>query len=274
MLCLREAQTPDKYIFMVPLVFVGVDEWPRTSSNKIDRKQLPAPGARADAASIVAPRSAEESAARSAFAAALGLEAEASSVEASFFELGGNSLRAVVLARRLTEALGRQVSAADVMLTPTGAGLAGAREGGAARLPPLTRTVDAERLLASAHAVSWNQSQLLTVHLVDGATAAYNIPTAFWVHGPLSAGALRRSLAAVAERHAVLRTTYEVDGGGGHRHAVSKVCGRRNSHLPRMADAAGTGRSVALRVRRGGAETRARRPQHRPPARFLPGGPR
>ena len=83
---------------MLPSLVMGVDEWPRTSSNKIDRKQLPAPGARADAASIVAPRSAEESAARSAFAAALGLEAEALSVEASFLELGGTSLRAVVLA--------------------------------------------------------------------------------------------------------------------------------------------------------------------------------
>ena len=41
-----------------------------------------------------------------AFAAALGLEAEAISVEASFFELGGNSLRAVALARRLSDALG------------------------------------------------------------------------------------------------------------------------------------------------------------------------
>ena len=34
--------------------------------------------------------------------------------------------------------------------------------------------------------VSWNQSQLLTVHLVDGATGAYNIPIAFWLHGSLA----------------------------------------------------------------------------------------
>ena len=41
---------------------------------------------------------------------ALNLAAEALSVEASVFELGGNSLRAVVLARRLTEALGPSAS--------------------------------------------------------------------------------------------------------------------------------------------------------------------
>ena len=48
------------------------------------------------------------------------------------------------------------------------------------------------------YAVSWNQSQLLTVHLVDGATAAYNIPTAVWLAGPLGVGALRRALAGAA----------------------------------------------------------------------------
>ena len=112
---------------------------------------------------------------------------------------------AVLLARRLAEALGRQVSAGDVMRTPTVAALAGAQDGDAARLPPLTRTVDAERLLAAAHPVSWNQSQLLTVHLVDGATAAYNIPMPHWLHGPQRAPAWHAALGAVAERHAVLR---------------------------------------------------------------------
>ena len=41
------------------------------------------------------------SAAREAFASVLSRAVEAISVEASFFELGGNSLRAVALARRL-----------------------------------------------------------------------------------------------------------------------------------------------------------------------------
>ena len=62
--------------------------------------------------------------------------------------------------------------------------------------------------------VSWNQSQLLTVHLVDGATSAYNMAMAFHVQGPLSVSALRESLGTVVERHAVLRTTYELDADG------------------------------------------------------------
>ena len=114
--------------YMLPSVVVGVDAWPRTSSGKIDRKRLPAPSRAlaSDAAAVVAPRTAEEAAARDAFAAVLGVDAASVSVEASFFELGGNSLRAVALARRLSTALGREVGAADVLHRPTVAALAAA----------------------------------------------------------------------------------------------------------------------------------------------------
>ena len=139
---------------------------------------------------------------------------------------GGNSLRAVALARRLTEALGRPVGVADVLQTPTAAGLAawGGGDAEAVVLPPLVRAVDASALLSSAHPVSWSQSQLLTVHVNgDGAAAAaYNIPMAQWLCGPLDAAALRLALGALVDRQVVLRTTYEerADGGGGFAQRV------------------------------------------------------
>ena len=75
--------------YMLPSVVVGVREWPRTSSAKIDRNRLPPPeGGSGVAAEVVAPRSAAERAARDAIAAVLGLPAEGVSVEAGFFELG------------------------------------------------------------------------------------------------------------------------------------------------------------------------------------------
>ena len=205
--------------YMVPSLVIGVDEWPRTSSGKIDRKRLPAPdGFAAGKTEVVAPRSAAEAAVYDAFAAALGLDAETISVEASFFELGGNSLRAVVLAQRLTSALGHTVSAAEVLQRPTVAALASTHDAHDDcdtndTHTVVTSTVDASALLSSAHPVSWNQSQLLTVHLV-GATAAYNIPMAHWLVGPLDVEALRQALGAVIERHAILRTTYEHGADG------------------------------------------------------------
>ena len=229
--------------YMVPSVVVGVKDWPRTSSAKIDRKRLPPPDAVARNM-VVAPRTAEEAAVRDAFASVLGLSAEAVSVEASFFELGGNSLKAVVLARRLTVMLEREVRMADVMQRPTAVAMAvGAGDGGAFSLPPLLPSVGAAEFL-SAYPVSWNQSQLLTVHLAGGAEAAYNIPMAYWIDGSLDVPALRGALRALVERHAVLCTTYDMAADGGFmQHARTPLEGEA---LLRVVSAQSAEGAVAL----------------------------
>ena len=124
--------------YMVPSFVVGVGEWPRTSSAKIDRKMLPSPDVAASTADVVLPRTEAEAVARDVFASVLGLEAEGVSVEASFFELGGNSLTAVRAAQRL-----QLPSVSAVFLNPTPAKLApllsdvaGALQAASASPPP------------------------------------------------------------------------------------------------------------------------------------------
>ena len=85
---------------MLPSVVVGVEMWPRTSSARSTASSCRRLMAVRRGAAVVAPRSAAEAACTDAFASVLGLDAASVSVEASFFELGGNSLRAVLLARR------------------------------------------------------------------------------------------------------------------------------------------------------------------------------
>ena len=114
--------------YMVPSLVISIDEWPRTSSGKIDRKRLPTPEAREGYINIVAPRTAQETTVRDVFAAVLGLDADVVSIHASFFDLGGSSLTVVQLVRKLSVALGRGMRAADVMQWPTAAQLAGDHE--------------------------------------------------------------------------------------------------------------------------------------------------
>ena len=202
--------------YMVPSVVMGIHEWPRTSGGKIDRKRLPTPTAMAIDAEVVGPRNADEEIVVEAFAKALGREVGEVSVVANFFEMGGNSLLAVKVAHRLSSMLDRSVHASEIMQHPTVSALASARgSSNSSTLPPVRRRVERSQLRATAHPVSWNQSQLLTVHLVGGATAAYNIPMAWWLVGPLDSRALRAALSAVIERNMVLRTTYETDADGG-----------------------------------------------------------
>ena len=206
--------------YMLPSVVVGVDEWPRTSSGKIDRKQLPPPSdmLSADAGAVIAPRTAAEATVRDAFAAVLALEAESVSVESSFFELGGNSLRAVLLARRLSEALGRSVAVASVLECPTVAGLAACDGGEAsmARLPPLTRRVDTSLGFPSVAPlpVSFQQEQLLTYQSLFPQSTLYNCVFSVPLpHASNPERAARDALQTVVRRHALLRTFYSIVDG-------------------------------------------------------------
>ena len=61
---------------------------------------------------------------RECFATVLRIAAEVISVEASFFELGGNSLRAVALSRRMTQMFSADIVVADIMQHSTISSLA------------------------------------------------------------------------------------------------------------------------------------------------------
>ena len=118
------------------------------------------------------------------------------------------------------------------------------------------RRLDGAQLVACPHPVSLNQSQLLTIHATDVTSAAYNIPMALWLDGPLEVSALRASIGEVVRRHAVLRTTYEVDAVAGgfmqrvHEWAASEMLLREASVQSETAAmelmAADAGRSFAL----------------------------
>eukprot|EP00966_Prymnesium_polylepis_P298127 6889027-Prymnesium_polylepis.1 len=138
----------------------------------------------------------------------------------SFHELALTSLQVVRFREQLAKEssvpidhfpLGEILAASKELTVADMVAQAASRDDAAvgASLPPLTRRVDAARLRSSPHPVSWNQSQLLTVHAADPGSAAHNVPMALWLHGPLEARVLRASLEEVVRRHAVLRTTYE-----------------------------------------------------------------
>ena len=56
------------------------------------------------------------------------------------------------------------------------------------RFPPI---VSSEIEEGVEYHVSWSQSQMLTIHVVDSTSAAYNIPHSLWLRGEVSVDALR-----------------------------------------------------------------------------------
>jgi amino acid adenylation domain-containing protein len=121
---LRRALAEKLPEYMVPSSFVFLAALPRTPTGKVDRQSLPGPGrSRPPLPSPpTEPRNEAETIVARAYARIL--ELEQVGVEDDFFELGGDSLSAVELLASLSDALGNELSAADLLEAPTPAALA------------------------------------------------------------------------------------------------------------------------------------------------------
>ncbi len=129
---LRRALARELPASMVPATFLRVDALPRTATGKVDRAALPEPGHARPELEVPfrEPSGETESAVAGAFALVLGLDRVGA--DDDFFELGGDSLSAVELLGVVSERLGRELSAADLLEAPTPAALAARDAGGAA----------------------------------------------------------------------------------------------------------------------------------------------
>ncbi|HEX8274758.1 MAG TPA: amino acid adenylation domain-containing protein [Longimicrobiaceae bacterium] len=203
--------------YMVPSGWVLLDRLPLTPGGKLDRRALPAPAA-APAAGHVPPRTATEAALAGVFADVL----RAGRVGAAddFFALGGHSLLATRVVARVRDALGVELPLRALFEAPMVAALAerldalaGAVRAGAA--PPLVRVPRGGPL-----PLSFAQQRLWFLDRLAPGSAAYNMPFALRLRGPLDARALERALAELVRRHETLRTVLVPAEDGGARQAI------------------------------------------------------
>ena len=185
--------------YMVPTQIVVLDEFPLTSSGKIDRKALPAPVYQ-DADRYRAPAGAVEEILASIYAQVLGLERVG--VDDSFFDLGGDSLSAMRLIAAVNTDLDADLSVRAVFEAPTVAQLA-PRVGKGGGLEPL---MPVER--PAVVPLSFAQSRLWFIDQLQGPSPLYNVVVPLRLGGRLDADALGAALADVVGRHESLRTLF------------------------------------------------------------------
>ncbi|MET0399063.1 MAG: non-ribosomal peptide synthase/polyketide synthase, partial [Longimicrobiaceae bacterium] len=195
--------------YMTPSAFVPLETLPLTGSGKVDRRALPAPEGSAAAAAYAAPRTSTEVVLAGIWAELLGVERVG--VHDGFFELGGHSLLAMRLVSRVRAVLGVEVPLRVVFDAQTVAELAERIEGGAAAAPGLPPLVPAER--GGPLPLSFAQQRLWFIDRLEPGSAAYNMPSALRLRGPLDARVLERALGEVVRRHEALRTTFGEAGG-------------------------------------------------------------
>ncbi|WP_246470494.1 condensation domain-containing protein, partial [Streptomyces olivoverticillatus] len=208
--------------YMIPAAYVSLDAIPLTPNGKLDHRALPAPDATAfSATQYVAPRTPVEE--RLAAIWAEVLDARQVSVEDSFFDIGGDSIRAVRLVGGL-RAAGYDVSVREVFEHRTVAALAGRLSGQVVNeslidpVAPFALISAEDRAALPADVVdAYPLSQIQTGMLVEMMAgrgmgerrAAYHNVNSILIQDEqaFAADAFRRTLDMVAARHEALRTS-------------------------------------------------------------------
>ncbi|HXA86026.1 MAG TPA: amino acid adenylation domain-containing protein, partial [Candidatus Dormibacteraeota bacterium] len=182
--------------FMVPTDFVGLDELPRTSHGKLDRKRLPELETKVEQEIYVAPRSEAEKTLAEIWSTLFAVEKVG--IDTNFFELGGDSILSIQMVAR-ARAAGLQLNPRQIFERQTIAELAAvigadaaikADQGlisGRVPLTPIQAAFFDRRLARPDH---YNQGVLLRLHEKTESVL------------------LQKAIAEVIRHHDVLRSRY------------------------------------------------------------------
>ncbi|MER6915624.1 amino acid adenylation domain-containing protein [Streptomyces sp. NPDC000594] len=191
---------------MVPSAFVALERLPLTVNGKLDEAALPLP-AREGPSGGRAPRTERERVLAGLYRELLDLGQL--SVDDDFFTLGGHSLLVTRLAGRIRAELGVSVSVRTLFDVRTVAGLAARLDAdGPSDEPARTVVPVAAADRPEPLPLSPAQARLWFLHRLAGAATTYAVPLLLRFSAPVDAGALGRALAALTERHEILRTVY------------------------------------------------------------------
>ena len=191
--------------YMVPSAFVALPALPLTRTGKVDRRALPAP-AEEHEAERVGERSPVEQILAGIWSDLLGVATVAP--DASFFELGGQSLMATRMISRVRAVLGVELPMRAVFEEPTLARFAGLIERAlheeiSTGIPPLVRLARDGSL-----PTSFSQQRLWFLDQLEPGSFAYNLAGAVRLEGSLDVAALAGALSGIVRRHESLRTTF------------------------------------------------------------------
>lgn len=199
--------------YMIPAAFVHMDQFPLTTSRKIDRRALPKPQTFSQMSTTERPLPQTPEQAQIAAIWCEVLNLEQIGIHDNFFALGGHSLLATQIVSRIRDAFQIELPIYTLFESPTVAELAKivaeqrANVAVESPLPLVPQPVSAHPPL------SFSQERMWFLYRLNPQSTAYNIPAALRLTGPLATEALTWSLKQVFNRHESLRTRFVVVDG-------------------------------------------------------------
>ncbi|PMB02622.1 non-ribosomal peptide synthetase, partial [Fischerella thermalis CCMEE 5273] len=196
--------------YMVPSYFVGMNQFPLNPNGKIDRKAL--------AKMKIKPRMAEAyEKPRNEIQEKLVtiweriLEVDPVGINHHFFEIGGQSLKAMAFVSEVHREFGVQLPLVHVFEMPTIKDLSSLIEEMLQKETAFTpiHPVAEQKI----YEVSAAQRRMYLVHMLGNTGTSYNIPAAVVLEGEVDVARLEKAFQQLIQRHEVLRTSFiQVEG--------------------------------------------------------------
>ncbi|PTX58414.1 amino acid adenylation domain-containing protein [Kordia periserrulae] len=188
--------------YMIPSNYRLILQIPLTSNGKIDYKKLPKP----ESQTQVGPISDSEKQLIQIFAKVLEIDAETIHPESNFFELGGQSLKAMMLVNTIEKELSVHLSIDEVFDNPTVASLVQILGKSETSLPLIIPKAAAREY----YPVSPAQRRMFFLYQLDKTATNYNMPQIYEVSGTTDTEFLMSVFKKIVARHESLRTTFHI----------------------------------------------------------------
>nr|WP_159102356.1 non-ribosomal peptide synthetase [Caldalkalibacillus mannanilyticus] len=209
-------QLPD---YMIPSVFINLEQMPMTPNGKIDRAWLSRSEIEGEVLTgqeYVAPRNEIEEKLVQIWSEVLGLQSSEAQratlpvgIEDSFFELGGHSLRATSLLAKIHQGFNVSLSLKDMFRYTT------IRE--QAELIQQSTTQLFRSIPSAAekefYPVSSAQKRMYVLTNLEGAELSYNMPGAVAIDGRITREGIENIFTSLVARHESLRTSFMIQEG-------------------------------------------------------------
>lgn len=204
--------------YMVPAAVVFLSEMPLTNNGKLDRRALPAPEEIGEQESYVAPRTAIEELLCGIWSEVLGVEQVG--VESNFFSLGGDSIRSIQV-RANAQSVGLNFTVQQLFRHQTIAELAAEISKSEPGYVPTPQTspfsliseTDRQKLpddVEDAYPLAMSQAGMLFHSQYSPGDALYHVVSSIHFRVPFDAAMIRSAVQQLAERHPILRTSFDL----------------------------------------------------------------
>jgi amino acid adenylation domain-containing protein len=202
---LREQLSQSLPDYLIPSYFMYIEKFPLTPNGKIDRKALPKPGPGVDQG-YIAPRDSLEKSLAGMWAETLGIEKHLIGIDSNFFQLGGHSLKATILAARIHKTFDIKLPLAEIFRVPR------IRE-----LSQYIKSLKKDKYISiepaekkEYYTLSSAQKRLYILQDMDLAGTAYNMPEVIPLGNHLHRERLERTFIELIQRHESLRTSFHM----------------------------------------------------------------